>query len=268
MQPEGSPSDRSKVSSGTSQQTCPHCAGTGYRIVEDGDLGRSYARTCECQREVRVRELVRLARIPRRYTSCDFESFDELNESLTQARARTREFVEGYTSRKLAEEAEFGILFLGPPGVGKTHLAVAALRTLIQDHGVVGLFVDFRDLIKTLQASYDPVSQMTEMQVLGPLFQAEVVVLDDLGASKMTEWVRDTIGHIVNSRYNDRKVTLITSNLSDESSAKESTRPSLTDRIGAAVRSRLHEMCVVVSIRGEDYRDKVKQYGRRGRSRP
>lgn len=265
---------------------CPFCSGTGFRIVEDLDRKRSTARVCECRRTRRAEDLLRLARIPRRYAPCDFASFAPQDASQESALAQTRAFVDSYTVLKVQEEIEFGLLFLGPPGVGKTHLSVAALRGLIVQQGVPGLFVDFRDLIKELQASYDPVSQTSEMEVLRPLLQEEILVLDDLGATRMTEWVRDLVGHIVNSRYNERKVTIITTNLADEDpgaarrraagegersertgpqeerAGRLADKPSLTDRIGSPVRSRLHEMCLTIRLTGEDYRQKLKPFSR------
>ena len=241
---------------------------------------------CECRRIRRSDDLLRLARVPRRYSTCDFASFQPQDSSQESALAQTRAFVDSYTVLKNHEEIEFGLLFLGPPGVGKTHLSVAALRALNQEQGVPGLFTDFRDLIKELQASYDPVSQISEMDVLRPLLQSEILVLDDLGASRVTEWVRDLIGHIVNSRYNDRKVTLITSNLLDddpagvrrkgpgdvrapalampaeESDPRLKRNETLIDRIGAPVRSRLHEMCLTIRLTGEDYRQKLRPFSR------
>jgi len=248
--------------------------------VEDRQRKRSTARVCECRRTRRTEDLLRLCRIPRRYTACEFVSFDPQDSSQESARAQTRAFVDSYTVLKVQEEADVGLLFLGPPGVGKTHLAVAALRSLILEQGVPGLFIDFRDLIKELQASYDPVAQTSEMEILRPLLQTEVLVLDDLGAARVTEWVRDLIGHIVNSRYNERKATILTTNLADESSASAPKRPSsggdgahpqarllsekasLSDRIGDPIRSRLHEMCITLRLNGEDYRVKLKASNR------
>ncbi|MBI3451041.1 MAG: ATP-binding protein [Acidobacteria bacterium] len=260
---------------------CPICFGTGFRVAERPGGRSSAATVCECRRARRASELMKLARIPRRYESCSFGTFLPQDASQESALAQTRAFVDSYTVLKVQDEVEFGLLFLGPPGVGKTHLSVAALRSLILEQGIPGLFADFRDLLKELQASYDPVSQTSEMDVLRPLLQTEVLVLDDLGAARMTEWVRDLVGHIVNTRYNDRRVTIITTNLADEEpvgrrgdggesarrdqgspaaerAPKPGDRTLLVDRIGSPVRSRLHEMCLTIRLLGEDYRQKLK----------
>jgi DNA replication protein DnaC len=197
--------------------------------------------------------------------------------------AKTIEFVAGYTARKVQPDKEFGLLFVGPPGVGKTHLAVAALSRLVNEHGAQGLFADFREIIKTIQASYNSISGTSEMELLRPLLQTEVLLLDDLGVSRMTEWVRDMVGHIISTRYNEGRVTLITTNLDDDGSEasgirvsqggshrddlarKVAARPSLADRVGSEVRSRLHEMCEPVLMKGDDYRLGVGRHGRRGK---
>jgi DNA replication protein DnaC len=117
------------------------------------------------------------------------------------------------------------------------------------------LFYDFRDLLKEIQESYNQGSHSTELKVLEPVYAAEVLILDELGATKPTDWVCDTMTQIINTRYNDRKMTIFTTNYLDE--AVNPSEETLTDRIGYRLRSRLHEMCKIVLIRGEDFRIKI-----------
>lgn len=242
---------------------CPDCGGTGYSIHTSED-GVERAKRCSCARVDRVGALMKDARIPKRYRSCTFESYYHLEPPLERAKNQVQKFVEEYPLH------DFGLLLLGPCGVGKTHLATAALSFLIREKGVAGIFYDFRDLLKEIQASYNPVSGTTEMGILAPIFSAEVLVLDDLGATKMTDWVRDTLSHIINNRYNERRVTIVTTNLEDEvtitsrGDERVRERPLLRDQIGDALRSRLYEMCDIIHIAGDDYRVTVgKHTGRR-----
>ncbi len=159
---------------------------------------------------------------------------------------------------------------MGPCGVGKTHLAVAALRELMV-RGHEARFYDYRELLKDLQASYDPDHPVSEMGVLEPVLKAEVLLIDDIGASKPSPWALDTIGHILNKRYNDKRVTLLTTNYLDQSDSEtaiplpsgqriSTTREeSLVDRIGQRVRSRLHEMCRKVEISSADWRQEIRR---------
>lgn len=241
---------------------CPDCEGTGYSINTSQD-GVERAKRCSCGLVDRVGTLMKDARIPKRYRNCSFDSYDTLNASLARARIQIQKFVEEYPLH------DFGLLLLGPCGVGKTHLAASALSFLIREKGVSGIFYDFRDLLKEIQASYNHVSGTTEMGILTPIFSAEVLVLDDLGATKMTDWVRDTLSHIINNRYNERRVTIVTTNLEDEVTTtargdeRVRERPLLRDQIGDALRSRLYEMCEVIDLAGDDYRRTVKHTARR-----
>jgi DNA replication protein DnaC len=232
-------------------QVCEFCSGTGWELVE----GKG-ARPCRCRLNDQRKLLLERARIPKRYEECTFLNFypqgdpwrdKEVNESQRNALRDAKQFVDEYPS------LDFGLLFLGPCGVGKTHLAVATIRMLMVQKGVQCLFYDFRDLLKEIQDSYNPVSQNSELKVLAPVYEAEVLVLDELGASKPTDWVRDTMTQIINTRYNDKRLTVFTTNYSDHQVQQEET---LLDRVGARLRSRLYEMCKVIELKGDDYRYK------------
>lgn len=228
---------------------CALCGDTGWEFVEGKGV-----RACECKRAGRPDLLEASARIPRRFAHCTLDNFEPTVTSLTRARMFTRKFVDEYPV------VDVGLLYLGRCGVGKTHLAVAALKELIKK-GIPGIFYDFRDLLKEIQDSYNPNTHTSELKILAPIFEAEVLVLDELGSSKPTEWVQETITHIINKRYNDRKITMFTSNYLDTPIGTDYDE-SLTERVGVRLRSRLHEMCRQVLMEGDDYRETLKS--RRG----
>jgi DNA replication protein DnaC len=238
---------------------CEFCSGTGWEPV-----GEKGVRRCRCQAGSRRDQIVDQARIPKRYEHCTFDTYQPQSTSFEHqtSQARARLDAEYLVNHYCPGITEVGLLFLGPCGVGKTHLAVATIKALIKRMGVQCLFYDFRDLLKEIQDSYNPVSKSSEMKVLAPIYEAEVLVLDELGASKPTDWVRDTMSQIINTRYNDKKVTIFTTNYVDNPTHPQ--EESLTDRVGVRLRSRLHEMCKAVEIKGEDYRYKIgSQRGRK-----
>lgn len=234
----------------------------GMVVVQRPDGGFA-AEPCDCRHEVRSDVLLQRARIPRRYQHCLFESYETgslFDPSLVAAKLISRRFVEDYSAATPGP----GLLLTGSIGVGKTHLAVGILHSLIVEKGVPGLFCDYRELLKEIQHSYNPQVTTTELEILRPVFEAEVLVLDELGAAKPTEWVWDTVAHILNTRYNDKRTTIITTNYPDAPAGGVSTGPrnavreeTLGDRVGDRMRSRLSEMCVTVQMNGADFRQKV-----------
>jgi DNA replication protein DnaC len=216
-----------------------------------------------------LREERRLAatRIPEEYRQCTLDGYETAfkgaDPSLKRAFSTARKFVDAYP----VDTGGKGLLFVGSIGVGKTHLAVGVLRRLVQERGVKGLFYDFRQLIWNLQNSYSPQVSTNVQDLLKPVFAAEVLVLDDVGAQKPSDWAEDMFALILNNRYNEKQTTIITTNYPDlpagggaktdvEHAAREIT---LGDRIGNRMLSRLVSMCVRVEMRGEDFRQTVKR---------
>jgi DNA replication protein DnaC len=224
---------------------CELCDDTRWKPIEiDGE--RRVVR-CDCWRDNVGHLRLAEANIPRRYQHCTITNFSAYNESLERAADKARRIAEGFPA------VAKGLFLEGQPGVGKTHLAVAILKQIVQTTGARGLFYDTRDLLRVIRSTYDASIRTTELEILRPVMTCDLLVLDDLGAEKTSEWVEETMNLIVNTRYNERRLTVFTSNYPD---IPDETEPnSLLFRIGYRMRSRLHEMCEFEALDGADYRE-------------
>lgn len=238
---------------------CERCNDTGFEIVEKD--GRAFARACDCRRAAsgETGGIESAFRIPPRYEHCRLASFEPGNASLRAALEKCIAYCSNYPFLNPEDEG-LGLLFTGDTGVGKTHLAVSVLRELAETKGVRGQFWDFNDLIRAIRDSYNAETKTTELGVLEPVVSTDLLVLDDLGAWKMTDWMNDTLFYVLNSRYMAKRATIITTNFQDAdreavlAADPMRRREFLVERIGQRLRSRLMEMCVVIPLNGPDHR--------------
>jgi DNA replication protein DnaC len=226
------------------------------------------ARECVCIPQKRIARKLEVAKIPERYRQATLDSYDAIggHPSLGHGLATARRFVEEYP---IGTDGR-GLLLVGTVGIGKTHLAVGILRKVVLEKGAKGIFADFRDLLNRVKRTFGDRS-MSEAEILDPLFAADVVVLDELGAVQATDWTFDAVERIINGRYNDKRSTIITTNLPNTAPATMAVvseygrsvpavrGDTLGDRIGARMHSRLQQMCQVVEMAGDDYRVKGKR---------
>jgi DNA replication protein DnaC len=249
---------------------CPDCEGRGWVLADDGSAGT--ARPCACRASKEAGERLERSGIPLRYLRKTLHNFDVHSprgaDQLWSAKRVSQQYVASFLSES-GRFRETGLLFIGPPGGGKTHLAVGVLRALIERYAVRGRFIDFTHLVHQIQSSFDPGSDLSKRSILDPIIDAEVLVLDELGAQRPTPFVNDILYLVLNTRYTRCLPTLFTTNhpLGERQAAEGALdRPAgpsvagdspLSDRIPARLISRLYEMAQVIELPVEDFRREV-----------
>ncbi|HNY26974.1 MAG TPA: ATP-binding protein [Candidatus Sumerlaeota bacterium] len=201
--------------------------------------------TPEWQREFMAQRRLEAARIPVRFQSKSFESYKTERHAKRKLVLQAAEaFVSSFNFNAGPPR---GLLIEGVVGCGKTHIAIAILREVIQK-GYTGLYYNMVDLLSDIRSTYGDATEASESDLLEEVNAPDLLVLDDLGAEKTSEWVNDRLYLIVNRRYESGKPVVVTTNLSlDE----------LIRKVGERTVSRLCEICETFApFPDEDYRRK------------
>jgi DNA replication protein DnaC len=253
-------------------KVCPHC---GRELQAEwvefppalqrkyGKPGEWYYHPCtpECEkkndqrewehmrRDARVATLRNRSGLSKRMRGYTFANFKPY---FSPSAARAAEKVENYL-KSWEENREFGrgLYFCGGVGTGKTHLAVAVMNELMQRKRVPSLFVTVPEFLDNLREAYMiPGRDLDEW--MEAVKNADLLVLDDLGAEKPNPWVRERLFVVVNHRYREALPTLFTSNIGPR---------DLATQLGERTASRIIAMCDWISLEGEDYRETVARRG-------
>jgi DNA replication protein DnaC len=237
---------------------CKLCNNTRYIFDRDRE-GRDVARMCACEvRRVRVR-LYNEAAIPAKYFDANLH-----REYQDADNHKAFEYLQNL-ARKYEKGAK-GLVLMGAPGTGKTFLVCAFLRELILDRGVPAQFRDFFHLLADLRSGYS--DDRPESELIGPLVDVEVLVIDELGKGRNTPWEQNILDVIISHRYNNDKTTVFTTNYTESAASTlherlrskdnpgegEVVKDTLRERVGSRIHSRLREMCDCEMLRGKDRR--------------
>lgn len=234
-----------------------------FLVVDIDQSGNRMAKACACVENGKVSRYLAAAKIPESFSGADLDNFDVHHPSCTQSQQMALLVSQRFAEKSVFETASKGLIFCGGCGVGKTHLAIGVLKQLIQSQRRRGLFYSSAHLLELIRSTFDR-EDVSEWELMQPVLERDILVLDDLGAGKITEFVQEKLAYILMERYNRKLTTIITTNYPVEPPREERERSSLSgktlgDCIGDRAYSRLLEMCLVVPVRGQDFRKIVKQ---------
>jgi DNA replication protein DnaC len=227
------------------QVKCQICNDTGW--VHKGNL----VYRCQCRLVEITDSISQRMKIPRRYKDKSLENF-EVNEKYGHDLVIKK--IMNYITSPSYKKGK-GLILIGPPGVGKTHLAVGILKEFFLKRRIVGLFRDTKSLLFDLRATFDGSSSTREM--LEEVLETPILVLDDLGSERLSDWARDILHYIIIQRYNELRPIIITTNLELEADIELSKNDSLEERMGKPIMSRISEICEPIYVAGEDKRGKT-----------
>jgi len=217
---------------GEVRKICEKCKDVGYIPQKNGSV-----RKCEClvlkEKMAIVERLFKDSKIPKRYLDFNYDNL-----------VLDKSFIEKIKTHDLKEKRNSLLLF-GGYGSGKTTLATVYLKAKVNE-GIAGIFISVPDLLDHIRSAYDEAQRLSPDEIIEQAKKVDLLVLDDLGAEKPSEWVKEKLFQIVNYRYNELLPTIFTSNLSPE---------ELENKIGERIVARIMEMAKIIKLVGRNLRE-------------
>jgi len=243
----------------TEGYTCDHCNKYIAAItveVPQLRIKNKILPTCECvveREEAKIREaqnfakkreiekLFSISNLGERFSKSTFESFLDRNGSETAYKIAMK-YVK--TFKEWNGES---LMIWGDPGNGKTHLAAAIVNELSKK-GYIVVFQSVPELLQRIRSTFNSENKENETQIMRALLECDLLILDDIGAEKTTEWVEEKLFNIIDGRYRKELPTLYTSNLQPK---------ELQNQVGKRSYDRMVETSLTVENKAESYRREI-----------
>ena len=200
----------------------------------------------------RVERIIKNSKMSKRNLNYKFDNF-----APNTSNKKVLDNLKNYSEKLVKDIEKKGLILIGNNGVGKTHLACSIANKLIEN-GTPVIYGTLINLLAELRNSYDTDNNISEMEIIKLYENVDLLIIDDLGKEKPSEWGLEKLFTIINSRYENNLPVIITTNYNQNSLVE---RLSLNGEIETAksIISRLYEMCYLVKIDDIDHRIKKKK---------